>query len=58
MKWNKLRIVLLILTFANIVLVLGRSILDPTIGKRTVTLRISASGTLTTMAVGDESALK
>jgi len=37
MKWNKLRIVLLILTFANIVLVLGRSILDPTIGKRTVT---------------------
>ncbi len=37
MKWNKLRLALLVLTFANIVLVFGRSILDPTIGKRIVT---------------------
>ncbi len=36
MNWKKLRVPLLVLTFANIVLVLSRSILDPSIGKRTI----------------------
>jgi cyanosortase A-associated protein len=36
MNWEKLRVPLLVLTFANVLLVFGRSILDPTIGKRTV----------------------
>ena len=37
MIWKQLRIPLLALTCANILFVFGRSILDPTIGKRTVT---------------------
>lgn len=36
MNWKQMRIALLVLTCANILFVLGRSILDPTIGKRTV----------------------
>lgn len=35
--WKQLRIPLLILTCANVLFVFGRSILDPTIGKRTLT---------------------
>ena len=35
--WKRLRIPLLMLTCANVLFVLGRSILDPTIGKRTLT---------------------
>jgi cyanosortase A-associated protein len=35
--WKQLRIPLLILTFANILFVFGRSVLDPSIGKRTLT---------------------
>lgn len=36
-RWKQLRTPLLILTFANILFVFGRLILDPNIGKRTVT---------------------
>lgn len=35
--WKQLQIPLLVLTCANVLLVFGRSILDPTIGKQTVT---------------------
>ncbi len=37
MNWKQLRIPLLMLTCANVLFVLGRSIVDPSIGKRTVT---------------------
>lgn len=37
MKWKQLRIPLLVFTFANVFFVFGKSILDPTIGKRTIT---------------------
>lgn len=36
-RWSKLRLPLLVFIFANVLFVFGRSILDPTIGKRTVT---------------------
>lgn len=35
--WKQLRIPLLAFTFANVLLVFGRSVLDPSIGKRTLT---------------------
>lgn len=35
--WKQLRIPLLVFTFVNVLLVFGKSILDPTIGKRTIT---------------------
>lgn len=37
MKWKQLRIPLLIITCVNVLFVVGRSILDPNIGKRTFT---------------------
>ncbi len=35
--WKQLRVPLLIFTFVNVLLVFGRSILDPAVGKRTIT---------------------
>lgn len=37
MKWKQLRIPLLVLIFANVLVVFGRSVIDPSIGKRTLT---------------------
>lgn len=35
--WKQLRIPLLVFAFANVLFVFGKSILDPTVGKRTIT---------------------